>query len=61
MDPNHPNTRQFVRVIGEIWADYIRTHTLEECEELSRRVDRNRAIRHRLFGTPRQINRQTPE
>lgn len=58
MDPNHPNTRHFVRVISELWADYVRTHTLEECEELNRRVQRNRAIRHRLFGQPRALTRQ---
>jgi hypothetical protein len=55
MDPNHPNTRHFVRVIGDLWVDYIRAHTLEECEELNRRVTRNRAIRQRMFGRPRAI------
>ncbi|HYF94105.1 MAG TPA: hypothetical protein VD969_17960 [Symbiobacteriaceae bacterium] len=58
MDPNHPNTRHFVRVIGDIWADYVRTHTLEECEELNQQVMRNKAIRQRLFGAPRAINQR---
>jgi hypothetical protein len=58
MDPNHPNTRHFVRVIGDIWAEYVRTHTLEECEELNQRVSRNRAMRQRMFGAPRAISRQ---
>ena len=58
MDPNHPNTRHFVRVIGEIWAGYVRTHTLEECEELNQRVTRNKAVRRRLFGAPRAINQR---
>lgn len=53
MDPNHPNTRHFVRVIGETWAEYVRTHSLGECEELNQRVISDRAIRHQLFGAPR--------
>lgn len=56
MDPNHPNTRHFVRVISEILTDYVRTHSLEECQELSRRVKRNRALRQRLCGRPRAVS-----
>lgn len=61
MDPNHPNTRHFVRVIGEIWAGYVRTHTLDDCEDLNRRVMRNMAIRQRLYGAPRAINQRPQE
>lgn len=60
MDPHHSNTRHFTRVVGEIWADYVRTHTLEECEELNRRVMRNRQDRRRLFGAPRAVERPPP-
>jgi len=60
MDPNHPNTQHFVQVIGDLWADYIRTHSLEECEELNRRVNRNRAIRQRMFGKPRTATKTPP-
>ncbi len=60
MDPKHPNTRHFVRVISELVADYVRTHSLEECEELSRRIQRNRAIRQQLFGQPRPLSRHDP-
>jgi len=56
MDPNHPNTKHFVKVIGELWADYIRTHSLEECEEINRRVERNRQIRQRMFAPPRSLD-----
>lgn len=52
MDPDHPATRHVVAVIGEIWAGYIRTHTLAECEELNRRVEQNRAVRQQLFKEP---------
>lgn len=58
MDPEHPNTRHFVRVIGEIWAGYVRTHSLEECRELSRWVSRNRAIRQRMYGRPRAVSQE---
>lgn len=56
MDPDHPNTRHFVQVIGDIWTDYVRTHSLEECQELNQRVSRNRAIRQRMFGRPRAVS-----
>jgi len=59
MDPSHPNTRHFVRVIGEIWAEYVRTHSLEACEDLNRHVISSRAIRHQLFTAPRAVGQLT--
>lgn len=59
MDPSHPNTHHFVRVIGEIWAEYVRTHSLQACEELNRQAMSNQAVRQRLFGPPRAVGRGT--
>lgn len=58
MDPSHPNTAHFLRVMGELWAEYVRHHNLAACEELNGRAERSRAERQRLFGRPRATGGQ---
>lgn len=51
VDPNHPNVKHIAAVISEMNWQYLTTHTAEEIEEMKRRVERDREMRRRLFGS----------
>jgi hypothetical protein len=53
LDPEAPAVKHAARVISEIIWRNVLTHSAEECAELLRRVEENRAARDRLFGRPR--------
>lgn len=48
MDPAAPATQQVTRVLGEIWAQYLATHTQEEIDELLARAERHREMSRQI-------------
>lgn len=61
IDPETPAAKQFARVIGEIWAQFIATHTQEEIDAVLAEADRQRELARRIRLQVRPNVRGTDE
>lgn len=58
MDPAAPATQQLTRVLSDIWARYLATHTQEEIDALIARAEEHRQMSRRIRLQVRPIIHQ---
>lgn len=61
MDPAAPATQQCTRLLGELWAQYLATHTQEEIDALVARAEQHRQMSRRIRLQVRPIVRGADE